>query len=138
MLALGLPTTAFCIPSVKLRIKSAPDVPQVPAVPRKRFGSADCDTIYYIHLSLCTQPAVPNLFEVHIVWSHYKNWWHNYYFIHSLGKQQKRSNLTHLSSYENKYIFWLFFNKEETFGKFFFFSCICIIYFFYCFVVRIT
>ena len=63
MLVLGLPTTAFCIPSVKLRIKSAQDVPQVPAVPRKRFGSADCDTIYYIHLSLCTQPAVPNLFE---------------------------------------------------------------------------
>ena len=29
----------------------------VPALPRKRFGPADCDTINTIHLFLCTQSA---------------------------------------------------------------------------------
>ena len=35
----------------------------VPAVHRKGFVSADCDTIYTIHLSLCTQSADPNSFR---------------------------------------------------------------------------
>ena len=30
---------------------------QVPVVPRKGFGSADCDTIYNIYISLCTRLA---------------------------------------------------------------------------------
>ena len=38
-----------------------------PAVPRKWFGSVDCDTIYVyalcIYLSLCTQSADPNHFR---------------------------------------------------------------------------
>ena len=28
--------------------------------PTKKFGSTDCDTIYIIYLSLCTQSADPN------------------------------------------------------------------------------
>ena len=35
----------------------------VPAVPRKGSGSADCDTIYTIYPSLCTQSANPNPFR---------------------------------------------------------------------------
>ena len=35
----------------------------LPAVPQKRFGSADCDTIYTIYVSLCTQTADPNPFR---------------------------------------------------------------------------
>ena len=31
----------------------------IPAVPRKWFGSADCDTIYIIYKSFCTQTADP-------------------------------------------------------------------------------
>ena len=31
------------------------DTEVIPAVPRKGFGSADCDTIYTIYLSLCAQ-----------------------------------------------------------------------------------
>ena len=34
-----------------------------PAVPRKVFGSADCDTIYTNYISFCTQTADPNPFE---------------------------------------------------------------------------
>ena len=35
----------------------------IQAVSRKGFGSSDCDTIYTIYLSLCTQTADPNLFR---------------------------------------------------------------------------
>ena len=35
----------------------------LPAVPQKRFGSADCDTIYTIYVSLWTQTADPNPFR---------------------------------------------------------------------------
>ena len=39
-------------------------VAYIPAVPRKRFGSADCNTIYTINLSIfCTQIADPNPFQ---------------------------------------------------------------------------
>ena len=31
----------------------------IPAVPRKGLGSADCDSIYTIYISLCTQTADP-------------------------------------------------------------------------------
>ena len=34
----------------------------ITAVPPKRFGSADCDTIYTIYLSLCTKSEEPNPF----------------------------------------------------------------------------
>ena len=34
----------------------------IPTVPRKWFGSADCDTIYIIYKSFCTQTADPNHF----------------------------------------------------------------------------
>ena len=34
----------------------------IPAVTRKGFGSADCDTIYTLYQSLCTQSANPNPF----------------------------------------------------------------------------
>ena len=33
------------------------------SVPRKAFGSADCDALYTIYLSFCTQPADPNAFR---------------------------------------------------------------------------
>ena len=36
---------------------------EVPAVPRKGFGSADSDIIYTINLSYCTQSADPNPFR---------------------------------------------------------------------------
>ena len=36
-------------------------------VPRKWIGSADCDTMYTIYLSLCTQTDYQNLFEANIV-----------------------------------------------------------------------
>ena len=35
----------------------------IPVVPRKWFRSADCDTIYTIYLSRCTQSADPNHLE---------------------------------------------------------------------------
>ena len=36
---------------------------KLPAVPRKWFGSAVCDTLYTIYPSLCTQSADPNHFR---------------------------------------------------------------------------
>ena len=35
----------------------------LPIVPRKSFGSSDCDTLYNIYLSLCGQSADPNPFR---------------------------------------------------------------------------
>ena len=37
--------------------------PYVQCVPRKGFGSADCDTKFTIYLPLCTQSADPNPFR---------------------------------------------------------------------------
>ena len=48
--------------SVQPNITYGDDTIIVPAVPRKGFGSVDCDTIYTIYLSLCTQSADPNPF----------------------------------------------------------------------------
>ena len=59
----GAQDSLYIIHSCFMEADHAFDFGVVPAILRKGFGSADCDTIYAIHyLSLCTHLADPNPF----------------------------------------------------------------------------
>ena len=52
----------------------------IPAVPRKWFESADCDTIYTIYESIPLY-TYPNPFEAHIVAKGYHSSMHLFFFV---------------------------------------------------------
>ena len=51
------------------------------AVPRKWFGSADCDIVYTIYTSRCKQQLIQTLFEAHIVCKWNKSFFLTHYIL---------------------------------------------------------
>ena len=64
---LKLPMNLFHIVFISFNNNRIDNEFYVPKVPRKWFGSADCDTIYIIYLSLSTQTTDSNHFRGTIV-----------------------------------------------------------------------